>query len=442
MLKLKLRIFHYSRIYYEKFSNIAQRVQRQIHNILYKTERSHYFYIWLSILTSLAVLGAYGLASSFFISLEILEFNIDIPWAMMISTYVFFVVSSTGLCIVTSLGHVFGRRDYELIGKRGVFLAIITIMFGMLAIMLHLGHPERSFFFYLTPNIGSAIWGMSFFYTFYILFIMIEYWLLARAELAYTANTSTGWKQVLYGLAVFGIRDESHTAVDRDHRFAKWAGIAAMAAGLSAHSTLGAIFGHAESMPYWYGAYYPIYFLLSATFSGFAWMIAVVIITYRIQKKEMSHELKELVFEMGNAFVILLGVGMLFTLYKITSGVFHPVKAKTVMLFLNGPFSIPFYTFEIAVGTVFPVLLLLYSLKRQWMTGLMIASIMALVGLFFMRYDFVVAGQIYPIFNNIPLPATVVPTLMEIFVIAGIFGGLLLVYTLAVKFLPLEEKEQ
>jgi Ni/Fe-hydrogenase subunit HybB-like protein len=71
----------------------------------------------------------------------------------------------------------------------------------------------------------------------------------------------------------------------------------------------------------------------------------------------------------------------------------------------------------------------------------MIASIMALTGLFFMRYDFVVAGQIYPTFNNIPLPATVVPTLMEQFVIAGIFGGLLLSYTLAVKFLPLDEKE-
>lgn len=442
MLKLKLLIFHYSRIYYEKFSNIAQRVQRQIHNILYKTERSHYFYIWISILTALTILGIYGVATSYFVSLEILEFHIDIPWAMMISTYIFFVVSSTGICIVTSLGHVFGRKDYELIGKRGVFLAIITIMFGMLAIMLHLGHPERSFFFYLTPNIRSAIWGMSFFYTFYILFIMIEYWLLARADLAHTANISTGWKQIIYGLARFGMRDTSHTAIERDHKFARWMGIAALVAGLSAHSTLGAIFGHAESMPYWYGVYYPIYFLLSATFSGFAWLIALIIVTYRIQKKEMSAELKKLVFEMGNVFVILLGAGILFTLYKITSGVFHPVKAKTVMLFLNGHFSIPFYTFEIMIGTVLPILLLLYSLKKQWMTGLMIASIMALTGLFFMRYDFVVAGQIYPIFNNIPLPATVVPTLMEMFVIAGIFGGFLLSYTLAVKFLPLEEKEQ
>ena len=64
MLKLKLRIFHYSRIYYEKFSNIAQRVQRQIHNILYKTERSHYFYIWISVLAALGLLGVSGVASS------------------------------------------------------------------------------------------------------------------------------------------------------------------------------------------------------------------------------------------------------------------------------------------------------------------------------------------------------------------------------------------
>jgi len=410
-----------------------------LNNILYKTERSHFFYIWMSFLAALGLLGAYGLASSFFLSLEVLEFHVDIPWAMMISTYVFLVVSSTGLCIVTSLGHVFGRRDYGLIGRRGVFLAIITIVFGMTTITLHLGHPERSFFFYLTPNVTSAIWGMSFFYTFYILFIMIEYWFLARAELARTANTSTGWKQAIYGLMTLGLRDESREAVEKDHKFARRAGIAALFAGLSAHSTLGAIFGHSESMPYWYGAYYPIYFLLSATFSGFAWMIAALVITYRLERKEMSPELKRLVLEMGRVFVILLVVGMLFTLYKIISGFFHPAKAKTVMLFLDGRLSLPFYILETAIGTVIPILLVLYSLSREWMTGLMIASIMALVGLFFMRYDFVVGGQIYPLFNNKPVPP-VFPSLMEVFVIAGIFGGLFLVYTLAVKFLPLDEE--
>jgi len=30
------------------------------------------------------------------------------PWGLLISMYVFFVVSSTGLCIISSIGHVFG----------------------------------------------------------------------------------------------------------------------------------------------------------------------------------------------------------------------------------------------------------------------------------------------------------------------------------------------
>lgn len=407
---------------------------------LYKTEKSHYYYIWISVLLALVVLGLDGVALSFIVSLEILEFDISIPWSMMISTYVFFVVSSTGLCIVTSLGHVFGRKDYEIIGKRGVFLAVITIVFGMALIFFHLGHPERaSFYVWATPNLGSAIWGMAFFYTFYIVFIFIEYWLLAREELAKTANTSKGLKQKIYHGLVFGLRDESNYSVERDHKWAKRLGIAALIAGLSAHSTLGAVFGHIEARPIWYGAYYPVYFLLSAAFSGFAWLIAVLIVTYNLQKKKMSHELKALIFEMSNIFAILLSVGLLFMTYKIVSGLLDPIKAKSVQLLLNGPFRTSFWVFEIALGSVVPVILILYALKKEWLGGLLTASIMVLIGLFFMRYDFVVAGEIYPVFKENALPS-VVPTVTEFFVVGGVFAGFLLAYTLAVRYLPLEEK--
>jgi len=413
---------------------------QKMNSILYRTESSHYYYIWISFLLALIVLGMDALALSFIISLEILEFNIKIPWTMMISAYIFFVVSSTGLCIVTSLGHVFGRKDYEIIGKRGVFLAIITIVFGMAAIVFHLGHPERSsIYIWTTPNISSAIWGMGFFYTFYIVFIFIEYWLLARVDLVKTATASTGLKQLIYTGLVFGFMDESPESVQRDHKWARNLGIAALIAGLSAHSTLGAVFGHAEARPLWYGAYYPVYFLLSATFSGLAWMIAVLIVTYRVQKKKMSNELKKLIFEMSNMFAILLSVGLLFMTCKIVYGLFDPVKAKSVQLLLSGPFSISFWLFEIAIGMIIPILLTLYALKKEWFGGLLMASVMVLVGLFIMRYDFVVSGQIYPIFKENALPS-VIPTVMEFFVIGGVFGGLLLAYTLAVTYLPIEEE--
>ena len=43
------------------------------------------------------------------------------PWGLMIAVYIFFVVSSTGLCIVGSLGDVFGFKDYMMISKRAIF---------------------------------------------------------------------------------------------------------------------------------------------------------------------------------------------------------------------------------------------------------------------------------------------------------------------------------
>ena len=33
----------------------------------------------------------------------------EVPWGVLIATYVFFVVSSTGLCLISSIGHVRGE---------------------------------------------------------------------------------------------------------------------------------------------------------------------------------------------------------------------------------------------------------------------------------------------------------------------------------------------
>lgn len=407
------------------------------------------YYIWISSLIALMVLAGYAMIMSLIYDLEIFEFSLKIIWAMMVSNYVFFVVSSTGLCMVSSLGHVFGMKRYELIGKRGVFLAIITIIFGMTSIGLHLGHPERAMIYNaITPNIRSAIWWMGTLYTFYIVFIMIEFWFLTRAEMAKIADTSTGIKQKIYSLLTLEklLGKVGFTpSVEKDHKWAQIVGALALISGLSAHNTLGGVFGHAEARAYWYGAYYPAYFLVSAGFCGYAWVIGATIITYKIKGEEISGKLKNLIFEMAQIFALLLSVGLLFTSYKLTSGLFDPVKAKSIMLFIKGPFSLPFYLFEVAIGTVLPILILLYSAKKKSMGGVLTASIMVLVGVFVMRYDFVVAGQVYPLFNPMGKDAVEMipsffPTIMEIFLIAGLIAACLLAYTLGVKYLPLKEE--
>lgn len=406
------------------------------------------YYIWISSLIGLMVLGGYALLMSLLISMEILEFSLKISWAMLVSTYVFFVVSSTGLCIVSSLGHVFGMKRYELIGKRCVFLALITIIFGMSSIGLHLGHPERAMVYNaLTPNFHSAIWWMGTLYTFYIVFISIEYWFLARVELAKTANNSTGLKQTIYSLMVLRKTNESPESVNKDHKWAQVIGTLALISGLSAHNTLGAVFGHTEARAFWYGPYYPVYFLFSAAFCGYAWLLSATIITYKIKREEISGKLKNLIFEMGRIFALLLCVGLLFTSYKLGTGLLNPIKAKSIMLLLKGPFSLPFWLFEIAIGSLLPIIILLYSAKKEKTGGVLIASIMVLVGVFVMRYDFVIIGQVYPIFSPMGKDALVLipsffPTLMEIFVIAGIIAACFFTYTMGVKYLPLKEESK
>ncbi len=420
---------------------MINQVKNYLDILLNDMERSPAFYIWISVLVALMGLAAYTILMSLIYNLEIFEFSIHVIWVTMVSNYVFLVVSSTGLCIVTSLGHVFGMQRYELVAKRGVFLALITIIFGMISIGAHLGHPERAMVFNaLTPNFRSAMWWMGTLYTFYIVFISVEYWLLARPELIERSDQTDGVERTIFSyLALKKLDDSRLGAVLKDHRLLQAVGAAALVSGLAAHNTLGALFGHIEARPLWYGSYYPVYFLLSASFCGFAWLLAVSIATYKLKREEIPEEYMSLIFEMAQVLALLLSVGLLFTVYKMGFGLFTPSKVKPIMLFLKGPFSFAFWVFEIGIGTVLPVPILLYAAGKRKITGVLVASVMVLVGVYVMRYDFIVAAQVYPVIQA-GLPSYL-PAFMEVLFIGGVLGALFLTYTLGEKFLPLKEKK-
>ncbi len=419
---------------------MTTRIKKHFDIILNHMERSPAFYTWVSILVVVIGLALYAILMSLIYSLEVFEFSIHVIWVTMVSNYVFLVVSSTGLCIVTSLGHVFGMQRYELIGRRGVFLAFITIIFGMISIGAHLGHPERAMIFnLLTPNFYSAMWWMGTLYTFYIVFIAIEYWLLARPELIERSDQAQGPLEIIYSHMAFRQLDHSRLgAVLKNHKLLQFVSAAALIAGLSAHNTLGALFGHVEARPLWHGSYYPVYFLLSASFCGYSWLLAVSIATYKIKKENIPEDYQSLIFEMAQVLALLLSIGLLFTAYKMGFGLFTPEKVKPIMLFLKGPFSQAFWLFEIAIGTVLPIPILMWAAKQKNIMGVLIASVMVLVGVYVMRYDFVVAAQVYPVIKN-SLPSYL-PTFMEVLFIGGVLGALFLTYVLGEKFLPLKEE--
>jgi molybdopterin-containing oxidoreductase family membrane subunit len=419
---------------------MIKKLSEPIQPVLEFMERSPRLIIWIAILSALMLLAAYALLASLMTSMEILEFSVKIPWATMIATYIFLVAVGSGLCIINALGSVFGMQRYEMMTKRMAFLSLTTILFGMLCIVMHLGHPERMpIYNAISPNFRSAISWMGLLYSIYMAVVVVELWLLNREDLAGRAQSSEGWvKKILQLLTLEKLRDTRYGAVLEDPRLPRLIALLAFVSGASALSMLGSVFAHSESRLLWYGPYYPIYFLVSAIFSGFAFLLVITIITYRVKNEVIFPGLKSVIFEMAQALAVVLSVGFLLMIFRLAAGLLDPASRAPAMLVLNGPFSVGFWGFEVVLMTVIPIFILIWAAEAKSLNGVLTGALICLIGTFVMRYEFVVAGQVYP---NIPQGlASYWPTIMEVFIITGIFGAFLLTYTLGEKFLSLKEE--
>jgi molybdopterin-containing oxidoreductase family membrane subunit len=414
-------------------------LKQDIRSAMDAVERSPRLFIWISFLFALILLAGYAYIAALFTSMEILEFSVRIPWATLIATYIFMVAIGSGLCVINALGSVFGMQRYEMMTRRMAFLSLTTILFGMLCIVLHLGHPERMpIYNAISPNFRSAISWMGLLYTIYMAVVVVELWLLNRGDLVIRAERSEGrTKKILQLLTLEKLRGTRFGAVLEDPRLPRLIALLAFVSGASALSMLGSVFAHSESRLLWYGPYYPIYFLVSAIFSGYAFFLAVIIITYRVKKEEIMPGLKAVIFEMAQAMAVVLAVGFLLMIFRLSAGLLEPATRAPSMLLLNGPFRVGFWGFEVGLMTVIPIFILVWAAEAKSLNGVLTGSIICLIGTFVMRYEFVVAGQVYP---NIPqgLPSYW-PTIMEVFLFIGVFGAFLLTYTLGEKFLSLKE---
>jgi len=338
----------------------------------------------LGIVTLVGV--AFGVHAMFVGHEEAYGISREIPWGLMLAAYVFFVVTSTGLCLVSSIGHVFGFQAFKPIAKRSVFLAIATIISGFLVIAFEIENPWRmAIYNIISPNLTSNIWWMGTLYGAYLFFMLIEFALLQMGN----------------------------------HKTAGLLGLMGVIAGVAAHSNLGAVFGLLNGREFWHGPYMPIYFITSAMMSGCAAVIFFHWLAYAINGWKMSDKLVRSLQAVAKLGALLYVVIMFFTTWKMISGIsgHPPGKYEAVMALLNGPWSRNFWIGEVALGLVLPFLIIL-AVRARNIPAMAIGSLASIIGIFFMRYDLVVVGQIVPGFHeyniaDLPHLFSYAPTLSE-----------------------------
>lgn len=324
----------------------------------------------------------------------------EVPWGILIAAYVFFVVTSTGLCIVSSIGHVFGFTNFNPVAKRAVFLSIATIVSGFLVIAFEIENSWRMpVGNVIGANPTSNIWWMGTLYGAYLFFMMIEFIMLQL----------------------------------NNHKLATTFGLMGLLTGVVAHSNLGAVFGLLNGREFWHGPYMPIYFITSAAMSGCVAIIFFSYLAYMFNGWKMSDAMRESLASVAKVGALMMAVIIFFTSWKMITGITGnpPGKYEAMQALLSGEYATNFWIGEVALGMIIPFALIL-AVRGRNMHAIFIASVAGMVGIFFMRYDLVIVGQLVPQFHGMglvdyPELNTYIPSLHENLVVLGgiAFCGLL-----------------
>jgi len=365
------------------------------------------FYLMVFISAALVLVSA-GIGLMAMIKGHEAYYNVyrEIPWGILIATYVFFVVSSTGLCLISSIGHVFGVQDFMPIAKRSVFLSIATILSGFFVIAFEIKLPWRmAIYNVISPNLTSNIWWMGTLYGIYLAFMFAEY--------------------------VFLLMDK--------HNLAVICGFSGSVAGIAAHSNLGAVFGLLMGRPYWQGPYMPIYFIASAMMTGCAVIILFHILGYKVNREAMSPEMQRALEVTTKIGILLICVILFFTTWKLIAGATgHPAGSyETVMSEVSGHHAFSFWFFEILMGMAGPLVLFILSRGRN-LKLMLIASFSMIIGIFVMRFNLVNLGQAMPVYydlgvNEFKQMLNYSPSIYEIIITAGGFGLTALLFLVGEK---------
>ena len=330
------------------------------------------------------------------------------PWGLLIAMYIFFVVSSTGLCIVGSFGDVFGFKDYMAVSKRAIFGSIITILSGFAVIAFEIGHPVRMLIYnVLSPGLTSAIWWMGTLYGIYLTFMVIEFIFLMR----------------------------------NDMKRARVYGLIGLLVGLAAHSNLGGVFGFLNARVVANGVFYPTYFILTAFITGI--YLIFLMYGYKYRGQPFPDDIAKALTNFAKIQGLLIAILMFFETWKIMTGIYGgmPERADVLMHILH---SKSFWLGEVMCGMLIPFLVILIS-KGTAIKQMVWASFIGMIGIFYMRYDLVHDAQLFPMqtlkIREYQLPPSFVeyfPSPTEMMIGFGGIGLCLILYYLGTKLFDLD----
>jgi Ni/Fe-hydrogenase subunit HybB-like protein len=325
--------------------------------------------------------------------------DIHVHWSLMIVMYPYLTGFVAGSFIVTSLYHLFGKKEFQPVARLALGTSLCFLAIAALPLQLHLGQPQRGFSVMITPNFTSAMAGFGILYTFYLMIVLLEVWFVYRKEIIETARRSRGVKRRFYAALALWTYDTSPEALDIDHRAVTILTAIGLPSACMLHGYVGFIFGGIKANPWWSTPLMPIIFLLSAAVSGIALLILLYQVTARLQRRPVERDTVQSLARWLWFFLIITVTLELLEIIMLAYE--HSEEWAIIAPLLTTRLQFSFISMQMIIGSLIPfillaivVLLSTYLHDRIRNTLTIAASFLLLLQVFSMRWNVVIGGQL------------------------------------------------
>ena len=325
--------------------------------------------------------------------------EIELNWSILIVLYPYITGLVAGAFILASLERIFKVRILKPTYGIALLTAFSFMLVATMPLVSHLGKPLRAYEIMITPHSSSAMAIFGFVYLWYLMVVLfLEIWFDYRRDMVIWANETTGFKRFLYKLLSLWTTDISPKAVALDDRIGYIVTVIGVPSAFLLHGYVGFIFGSIKANPWWSTVLMPVIFLFSAMVSGIALVMLIYIVLSKIRKQILDMDCLDTIAKY--LFYILIidfaleGLDQIHRIYVAEESfeALHKLVFGKLFYFL--------FIYQGLLGTIVPLLTLgtlqFYKPKARIRRAIyLILPVLVLMGIFFMRWNVVIGGQLF-----------------------------------------------
>ena len=325
--------------------------------------------------------------------------EIELHWGLLVVIYPYITGLVAGAFILASLVKIFNVKELQPTYRISMLTALAFLFVAPLPLLAHLGHPEKSYEIFLTPNSSSAMAMFGFVYAWYLMAVLLlEIWFDYRKDLIIWASKEKGIRKWIHKIISLFSTDISESALNFDKKSIKAVTLIGIPSAFLLHGYVGFIFGSIKANPWWSSVLMPIVFLFSAIVSGIALVLLIYMIITPLRKKEIDMRcLDKLASYLFYVMIVDFSLEILDFIHRSYEA---EESIKIIAELVSGKLFVSLIVIQLLIGMIIPLgsiaAVKFFKLPAELRKSIyFVSALLVQVGIFTTRWNVVVGGQLF-----------------------------------------------